>query len=103
MYIINYLSKKDINFYLTLFHVFSICGISSGLLINILIESNIFSGLDNNDPLNQNTLGTYFVSLISLIFGIFTLFYYSEAHNKKFQKLSVSMIGRTISEHPALM
>ena len=44
MYLMNFLLKKDVNFYLTLFHVFSMFGLSFGFLLNII---NIYIFKDN--------------------------------------------------------
>ena len=96
MYIINYLSRKDTNFYLTMFHAFSILGLFSGFIINAFYNEDTFKNLNKNIYLNEKTLGCFIVFLISIIFLFLLIFLYSEAHSKKFNKLSVSQIDRNI-------
>jgi len=62
MYIINYLSRKDTNLYLTLFHGASIIGLFFGLFINIFYNKNTFENL-NNSIFNEKTLGCFIVFL----------------------------------------
>ena len=94
MYIINYLSKKDTNYYLTLFHGVSILGLFSGFFINIFYNKETFSGLKNTTIFNEKTLGSFIILFLSIIFLFVIIFLYSEAKSKKFNKLSVSKIVR---------
>ena len=103
MYIINYLSRKDTNLYLTLFHGASIIGLFFGLFINIFYNKNTFENL-NNSIFNEKTLGCFIVFFISIIFLFIIIFLYSEAKSKKFNKLSVSTINRnpeSVQSQPA--
>ena len=96
MYIINYLSKKDTNFYLTMFHALSIIGLFLGFFVNIFYDKETFKELNDTSVINEKTLGSFMVILLSFIFLLLILFLYSEAHSKKFNKLSVSKINRNV-------
>ena len=87
MYIINYLSKKDITFYLTLFHGISIIGLSAGFSINIFINENTFS---ENLFINEKNFSCIIVFILSIIFLLIIILFYSEAHKKSFSKVVVS-------------
>ena len=100
MYIINYLSRKDTNFYLTLFHGTSILGYFLGFFINIFYNKKPDSETNNKAILNDRTLGAFIVVFCSLVFLFITIFLYSEAKSKKFNKLSVSTVNRNIDTTP---
>ena len=92
MYIINFLSQKDISFYLTMFHTFSILGLGVGFLINsgllyIDIDSSFF---------NKCTIGSMISIIFSIILLIFTFFKFTEAHSNKFNMTSMQMFGEGI-------
>ena len=92
MYIINFLSQKDISFYLTMFHTFSILGLGVGFLINsgllyIDIDSSFF---------NKCTIGSMISIIFSIILLIFTFFKFIEAHSNKFNMTSMQMFGEGI-------
>lgn len=96
MYIINYLSKKDTNFYLTMFHALSIIGLFLGFFVNIFYNKDTFEELNDTSIINEKTLGCFLVIFLSFIFFLLIIFLYSEAHSKKFNKLSVSRINRNV-------
>ena len=92
MYIINFLSQKDISFYLTMFHTFSILGLGVGFLINsgllyIDIDSSFF---------NKCTIGSMISIIFSIILLTFTFFKFTEAHSNKFNMTSMQMFGEGI-------
>ena len=92
MYIINFLSQKDISFYLTMFHTFSILGLGVGFLINsgllyIDIDSSFF---------NKCTIGSMISIIFSIILLFFTFFKFTEAHTNKFNMTSMQMFGEGI-------
>ena len=92
MYIINFLSQKDISFYLTMFHTFSILGLGVGFLINsgllyIDIDSSFF---------NKCTIGSMISIIFSIILLIFTFFKFTEVHSNKFNMTSMQMFGEGI-------
>ena len=106
MYIINFLIKKDVSFYLTMFHTTSTLGLAFGFLVNaglLFIESK-------NDYINNKTVGaliTIILSLIlligalitiilSLILLVLSLIKFTEAHSNKFNITSVQMFGEGI-------
>ena len=94
MYIINYLSRKDTNFYLTMFHGSSILGLFFGFFINIWFNRK--PSESNNKLVNDRTLGALFIIFFSIIFLFVIIFLYSEGKSKKFHKLSVSTVNRNI-------
>ena len=98
MYIINYLSRKDTNFYLTMFHGASIIGFFFGFIVNVFYIKN--PSETNNRFINDRTLGPLIVIFFSIIFLIAIFFLYSEAKSKKFNKLSVSTVNRNIDNEP---
>ena len=96
MYIINYLSRKDTNFYLTLFHGVSIIGLFVGFFINIFYDKDTFASIKNNIIINEKTLGSFIALFLSIMFLLAIIILYSEAKSKKFQKLSISNVSRNI-------
>ena len=98
MYIINYLSRKDTNFYLTLFHGTSIIGLFCGFFINIFFNRK--PSESNNRLINDKTLGALIIIFFSIIFLFVIAFLYSEGKSKKFHKLSVSTVNRIEPPEP---
>ena len=93
MYIINYLSRKDTNFYLTMFHGASVMGLFLGFFINIFYNKDP-SEIKMEKTLNDKTIGSFIVIFSSVIYLFFIIYLYSEAKSKKFNKLSVSTVHR---------
>ena len=92
MYIINFLTKKDISFYLTMFHTTSIFGLSVGFFVNaglLFIESE-------NDYFNKYTIGSLITIILSFILLIISLALFTEAHSNKFNINSMQMFGEGI-------
>ena len=89
MYIINYLSRKDITFFLTMFHGASILGSFTGFFINIFYSHKTFSTLDTI-ILSEKTLGSIINLVVAIAFLIFIICKYSEAKSESFTKLSIS-------------
>ena len=89
MYIINYLSKKDTNFYLTMFHGASILGSFTGFFINIFYDSNTFSSFETF-ILTEKTIGSLINLVVAIAFLIFVIIKYSEAKSDSFNRLTVS-------------
>ena len=92
MYIINFLTKKDVSFYLTMFHTTSTLGLAAGFLANtglLYIE-------EHNDYFNSKTMGSIITIALSFILLIFSLFFFTEAHSNKFNITSVQMFGEGI-------
>ena len=92
MYIINYLTKKDVSFYLTMFHTTSIFGLAVGFLINaglLFIESD-------NVYFNKYTLGSLITVILSFILLVVSLAYFTEAHSNQFNINSMQMFGEGI-------
>ena len=89
MYIINYLSKKDTNFYLTMFHGASILGYFAGFFINIFYDHEAFDNMKINTILNEKTLGSFINLFLAIVFFIIIIVYFSEAKNKNFNKMAL--------------
>ena len=70
MYIINFLIKKDVSFYLTMFHTSSILGLAIGFLINcglvFITSENIY--------FNSNTIGPLLTIIFSFVLLIVNSF-----------------------------
>ena len=94
MYIINFLLKKDVSFYLTMFHTTSILGLALGFGLNsafLLIETN-------NEIFNKDTIGSIITCALSFILLIIVCATFTEAHSKKFSITSMQMFGEGISD-----
>lgn len=89
MYIINYLSRKDTTFFLTMFHGASILGSFSGFFINIFYSHKTFSTLDTI-ILSEKTLGSIINLVVAIAFLIFIIVKYSEAKSESFSKLAIT-------------
>ena len=92
MYIINFLIKKDVSFYLTMFHTTSTLGLAFGFLANaglLFIESK-------NDYINNKTVGALITIILSFILLVLSLIKFTEAHSNKFNITSVQMFGEGI-------
>ena len=89
MYIINYISKKDTNFYLTMFHGASILGSFTGFFINVFYDSNTFSSFETF-ILTEKTIGSLINLVVAIAFLIFVIIKYSEAKSDSFNRLTVS-------------
>ena len=94
MYIINFLLKKDVSFYLTMFHTASIFGLALGFGLN---SAFLFINSDN-DIFNKDTIGSIITCALSLILLIIACITFTEAHSKKFSITSMQMFGDGISE-----
>ena len=92
MYIINFLTKKDISFYLTMFHTTSTLGLAVGFLAN----SGIFFIESDNEYINKNTIGSLITVIFSFILLIISLVLFTEAHSNKFNITSMQMYGEGI-------
>ena len=89
MYIINYLSRKDTSFFLTMFHGASILGSFTGFFINIFYSHKTFSALDTI-ILSEKTLGSIINLVVAIAFLIFIIVKYSEAKSESFSKLAIT-------------
>ena len=89
MYIINYLSRKDTSFFLTMFHGASILGSFTGFFINIFYSHKTFSTLDTI-ILSEKTLGSIINLVVAIAFLIFIIVKYSEAKSESFSKLAIT-------------
>ena len=89
MYIINYLSRKDTTFFLTMFHGASILGSFTGFFINIFYSHKTFSTLDTI-ILSEKTLGSIINLVVAIAFLIFIIVKYSEAKSESFSKLAIT-------------
>ena len=102
MYIINYLSKKDTNFYLTMFHGASILGCFAGFFINIFYSKETFSDYENNDIFNEKTIGSFINLFLAIAFLIIIIVLYSEAKSKTFNKMALKKQENKIKEEEHL-
>ena len=85
MYIINFLLKKDISFYLTLFHTFSLFGLACGFLINI----GLVYLPENSKFLNRYTSGALLGAFLCISLVLLTSKYFTEARSNNFNITSM--------------
>ena len=91
MYIMNFLLRKDVSYYLTLFHTFSMLGLSCGFLLN-LINMNFDKINDENridNIINKYTFGPFLSIILSLILLILSLKFFTEARSSNFNMTSI--------------
>ena len=93
MYILNFLTKKDKSFYLTMFHTSSILGLTVGFFTNCGL---LFIDTDN-EYFNKCTIGSLISAILSFILFIFTIVLFTEAYSNKFNISSMQMFGEGIS------
>ena len=91
MYIMNFLLKKDVSYYLTMFHTFSMLGLSTGFLLNIA-TIHLF---DNNKLINKYTFGSLLSALSCLILFFISLKFFTEARSSSFNMTSMHSFSST--------
>jgi len=92
MYIINFLTKKDISFYLTMFHTTSTLGLAAGFLVN----AGLLSIESENEYINMNTIGSLITIILSFILLVISFVLFTEAHSNEFNITSMQMFGEGI-------
>ena len=102
MYIINYLSKKDTNFYLAIFHGASILGSFAEFFINIFYDWETFDNLQINIILIEKTLGSFINLFLSIVFLIIVIVCFSEAKSKTFNKMALKKQDKKIKGDESL-
>ena len=85
MYIINFLLKKDVSFYLTMFHTFSMLGLCFGFLINIWTVTLP----DENNFINKFTIGPLLSSILCFILFLLSIIFFTEARSNSFNITSM--------------
>ena len=90
MYIINFLTRKDISFYLTMFHTTSIIGLGLGFLIN---SGLLFIPENDKAIFDRCTIGALINILFSFILLVCCCILFTEAHSNKFKMTSMQMFG----------
>ena len=93
MYIMNFLLKKDVSYYLTMFHTFSMIGLSSGFLLNIA-TIHLF---DDNKLINKYTFCSLLSAISCLILFILSLNFFTEARSSSFNMTSMHSFSSTDS------
>ena len=89
MYIMNFLLKKDVSFYLTMFHTFSMIGLSLGFLLNIF-----FIDLSEEKKfINKYTFGSLLNIIFSIILSILSIKSFTEARSNNFNITSMKSFG----------
>ena len=90
MYLINFLLRKDISYYLTLFHTFSIFGLGCGFLINaFFIHKNNDNDNNKNNRFNDLNYGPLIAGILSFISLILTCTLFTEAYSEYFNMTSL--------------
>ena len=90
MYIVNFLLRKDISYYLTIFHTLSMIGLGFGFFVNsVLIKKN--KDKDNKQILNNLSIGPLSAGFLSLCLLILSTLLFTEAYSKYFNMTSLHM------------
>ena len=85
MYLMNFLLRKDVSYYLTLFHNFSMLGLSFGFLMNL--GSAYLT--EKNNIINKYTFGPLISSILNLTIFLITLKLFTEARSSHFNMISM--------------
>ena len=85
MYIINFLLKKDVSFFLTMFHTLSMLGLASGFLLNI----GLVYLPEENKILNPYTSGPLLSVIMCSILLILSSKFFTEARSRNFNITSM--------------
>ena len=93
MYLLNFLLKKDISFYLTIFHTLSMVGLGFGFLVNtVLIKYK-----DKIDgTLNDLNIGPFSAGFLSFFLLVFSFILFTEAYSKYFNMTSLQTFSEGI-------
>ena len=95
MYLLNFLLRKDISYYLTIFHTLSMLGLGFGFLLNsVLIGKNVSNKKDN--ILNNLTIGSFSAGIFSFCLFILSFLLFTEAYSKYFNMTSLQMFNEGI-------
>ena len=92
MYLFNFLLKKDISFNLTMFHTFSMIGLSAGFLLN----ASLLNITLNNDIFELYSLGPFIAACLSFVLFILAIILFTEAHSKYFNMTSLQNLDEGI-------
>ena len=93
MYIMNFLLKKDVSYYLTMFHTFSMLGLSTGFLTNI----GTLNLSDDNKLINKYTFGSLLSTILCFILFLLSLKLFTEARSSDFNMTSMHSFSSTDS------
>ena len=85
MYIMNFLLKKDVSFYLTMFHTFSMLGLCFGFLINIWTDTLP----KENNFINKFTIGPLLSAILCFILFLLSIIFFTEARSNNFNITSM--------------
>jgi hypothetical protein len=85
MYIINFLLKKDVSFFLTMFHTLSMLGLASGFLLNI----GLVYLPEENKIINPYTTGPLLSVILCSILLILSSKFFTEARSRNFNITSM--------------
>jgi hypothetical protein len=81
----NFLLKKDVSYYLTMFHTFSMLGLSTGFLTNI----GTLNLSDDNKLINKYTFGSLLSAILCFILFLLSLKLFTEARSSDFNMTSM--------------
>ena len=94
MYLLNFLLKKDISFYLTIFHTLSMVGLGFGFLVNTVLKENMGEG--NSGTLNALNIGPFSAGFLSFCLLVLSFFLFTEAYSKYFNMTSLQTFSEGI-------
>ena len=95
MYLINFLLQKDVSFYLTMFHTFSMIGLGAGFIIDTFLIAKKY----DNDIFNIHTIGSFFTGVAFFILFILTFILFTEAYSKYFNMTSLQSLGQEVYDN----
>ena len=96
MYLLNFLLKKDISFYLTIFHTLSMIGLGIGFLVNTFLIDKINMKKGKEEKLNALTIGPFSAGIFSFFLFILSFLLFTEAYSKYFNMTSLQMFNEGI-------
>ena len=94
MYLLNFLLKKDISFYLTIFHTLSMVGLGFGFLVNTVLSEKMKER--DNATLNALNIGPFSAGFLSFCLLILSLVLFTEAYSKYFNMTSLQTFSEGI-------
>ena len=94
MYLLNFLLKKDISFYLTIFHTLSMVGLGFGFLVNTVLFENM--AINNDENLNALNIGPFSAGFLSFCLLVLSLVLFTEAYSKYFNMTSLQTFSEGI-------
>ena len=95
MYLLNFLLKKDISFYLTIFHTLSMVGLGFGFLVKTVLIETEMKG-ESKETLNALNIGPFSAGFLSFCLLVLSFTLFTEAYSKYFNMTSLQTFSEGI-------